>query len=362
MRKLFRSAELLLPGPILGLLLFITLILSSQMPGTSLSSMIAKSNSLIADDQADLPAYHVHYEIRAWDYRRNPFSATYDVYRNSAAKVLRLSQRGGFSDSVLTLGTDTWVKRSTIRPLRLSELADAFPRPASAYTRAQKASGQPTFTHRDQQGEPLVCGTTGDGLELCFDQARGLVASARIKDQTIRYGDWLPIGNHFVPGIIEMRLGDRLLFSAQGSVVSPQMDESLFIPQPGALQMGGRAAIVREPSKDAVLHSDSANPAAAAPSLQVRPSGPVFGRIAAQCPPTEMPDEAGSAQVIVEVDKRGLVREASIEDADSEEIAKAALENARQCRYEPHLDDGHPVAFQSFLVYVTPSLQPPLKK
>ena len=292
----------------------------------------------------------------------DPSPATYDVYRKGATEVLRLSQRGGFSDSVLTLGSETWVKRSSIRPLRLTELADAFPRPGNAYSRAQKASGQPTLTHRDQKGEPLVCGTTGDGLELCFDEATGLVASARIKDQTIRYGDWLPVGNRFVPGVIEMRLGDRLLFSAQGSADLLPMDESLFTPQPGALQMGGQGAIVRDPSTDADRRSDLADPTTAVPNLKKRPAGLVFVRIAAQCPPTEMPEEAGFAQVIVEVDKRGLVRKASIEDADSEEIASAAVENARQCRYEPHVGDGHPVAFESFLVYVTPSLQPPLKR
>ena len=36
----------------------------------------------------------------------DPFSASYDVYREGAAKVLRLSQRSGFSDSVLTLGSE----------------------------------------------------------------------------------------------------------------------------------------------------------------------------------------------------------------------------------------------------------------
>jgi hypothetical protein len=46
------------------------------------------------------------------------------------------------------------------------------------------------------------------------------------------------------------------------------------------------------------------------------------------------------AQAIVEVDKRGLVRKVKVEDADSEEIASAALKNARQCRYEPHVGDG----------------------
>ena len=306
--RAFPSAE---AGLILGLLLFITLTLASQSPGTSFSSMIARSDLLVADGQADLPAYHVHYEVRAWDYRRRPFSATYDVYQEGAAKVLRLSQRSGFSDSVLTLGSQIWIKRSAISPLRLSELADAFPRPATAYTRAQKASGQPIFTHRDQQGEPLVCGTTEDGLELCFDQASGLIASARIHDQTIRYSGWLPVGNRFVPGIIEMLLGDRLLFSAHGTVDLLPMAETLFTPQSGAWQMGGQASIVRDPSADAARRPDLANPAAADPPLKKRPSGAVFVRIAAQCPPTEMPDEAGSAQVIVEVDKRGLVRKAS---------------------------------------------------
>lgn len=119
---------------------------------------------------------------------------------------------------------------------------------------------------------------------------------------------------------------------------------------------------MRDPSTDAARASGRVDPAGADPSLKKRPSGTVYTRIAAQCPPTEMPDEAGSAQVIVEVDKRGLVRKASIENADSEEIASAAIENAKQCKYEPRVSDGQPVAFESFLVYVTPSLQPPLKK
>ena len=120
----------------------------------------------------------------------------------------------------------------------------------------------------------------------------------------IRYGDWLPVGNRFVPGLIEMRLGDRLLFSAQGRVVSLPMDESLFTPQPGAWQMGGPVSIIRDSSTDAPRHSDLASPTAADPSLKKRPSGTVFVRRAAQCPTTEMPDQAGSAQVIFEVDKR----------------------------------------------------------
>jgi hypothetical protein len=207
-----------------------------------------------------------------------------------------------------------------------------------------------------------MCGTNEAGLELCFDQASGLIASARIKDQRIRYGDWLPVGNRFLPGIIEMRLGDRLLFSAQGRVVSLPTDESLFTPQPGAWQMGGPASIIRDSSTDSAPHSDLASPTAADPSLKKRPSGTVFMRLAAQCPTTEMPDQAGSAQIIFEVDIRGRVRKAKIEDADSEEIASAAIKNARQCKYEPYVSDGRPIAFESFLFYVMPSLQPPSKK
>jgi hypothetical protein len=144
--------------------------------------MIARSNSLVADGQADLPAYHVHYEIRAWDFRRNPSSATYDVYWEGTAKVLRLSRRGDFSESLLTLGSESWVKRSAITPLRLIELAETFPAPTVANAWARKASVQPRFIHRDQQGERLICGTTEAGVELCFDQGTGLIASARIQD------------------------------------------------------------------------------------------------------------------------------------------------------------------------------------
>ena len=140
------------------------------------------------------------------------------------------------------------------------------------------------------------------------------------------------------------------------------MDESLFTLQPGAWQMGGPVSIIRDSSTDAPRHSDLASPTAADPSLKKRPSGTVFVRRAAQCPTTEMPDQAGSAQVIFEVDKPGRVRKARIEDADSEEIASAAIKNARQCKYEPNISDGRSIAFESFLVYVTPSLQPPLKK
>ena len=68
------------------------------------------------------------------------------------------------------------------------------------------------------------------------------------------------------------------------------------------------------------------------------------------------------AQIFVEVDKRGRVDKASIEDADSEEIASAAMKNAKQCTYAPHVNDGRPVAFASLLVYVTPPLQPPPRK
>jgi hypothetical protein len=254
------------------------------------------------------------------------------------------------------------VKRSAIEPLRLTELAGAFPRPTVAYTWAQRVGGEPTFTLRDEQGERLICGTTETGLELCFGQATGLIASARIKDEVIRYGDWLLIGNRFVPGSIEMRLGERLLFSAHGSVDILSMDESLFTPQPGAWQMGGPVSIVRDSSTDSARHSDLSIPTAADPSLKKRTSDTVFTRRAAQCPTTEMPDQAGSAKVILEVDQRGRVRKARIEDADSEEIASAAIKNVRQCKYEPNVSDGRPIAFESFLVYLTPSLQPPSKK
>jgi hypothetical protein len=329
---------------------------------TTFEPLIARSNALVADGQADLPAYHIHYDIHAWDYHRNPSFATYDVYRDGGPKVLRSSRRGDFSESLLTLGSEIWVKRSAITPLRLTELTEAFPRPAYAYDWVQKSRERPMFRHRDQQGKTLVCGTTDSGLELCFDQASGLIASARIKDQIIRYGDWRPIGSRFVPGNIEMCLGDRLLFSARVNVDLLPMDESLFTVQPGAWQMGGPASIIRNSSTDSAPHSNLASPTAADPSLKKRPSNTVFMRLAAQCPTTEMPDQAGAAQVIFEVDKGGRVRKASIEDADSTEIASAAIKNARQCRYEPHVSDGRPTAFESFLVYVTPSLRPPSKK
>ncbi len=43
-----------------------------------------------------------------------------------------------------------------------------------------------------------------------------------------------------MPGIIEMLLGDRLLFSAHGTVDLLPMAETLFTPQSGAWQMGGK--------------------------------------------------------------------------------------------------------------------------
>lgn len=329
---------------------------------TSFSPLISRSNAMVADAQTDLPPYHVHYEIRAWDYRRNPSSATYDVYRGGVAKVLRTSRRGDFSELLLTLGSAIWVKRSAITPLRLTELAGAFPTPTYGYTWARIISARPTFSLRNQQGERVLCGTTEGGLELCFDQVSGLIVSARVKDEVIQYGNWLPVGNRFVPGIIEMRLGERLLFSAQGRVDSLPMDQSLFIPPPGAWQMGGPASIIRDSSTDVARNSDLVRSTAADPSLKKRPSGTTFFRLAAQCPTTEMPDQAGSAQVTFEVDKRGRIRKASIEDADSDEIASAAIKNARQCKYGPQVSDGHPIAFESFRIYVTPSLQPPSKK
>ena len=335
---------------------------SEGIEGMDFGPLIARSNAMVADNQADLPAYHVHYEIRVWDYRRKPSSATYDLYREGVAKTLRLSQRSGFSESMLTLGAKIWIKRSAITPLRFTELSEAFPRPAYAYIWAQTGNGQPRFNHRDRQGEPLVCGTTEEGLELCFDQATSLVASARIKDQTIRYKDWLPVGNRYVPGIIEMRLGERLLFSAQGRVDTLPMYAGLFTPQPGAWQMGGKDVIVRDSSTEAARHSDLTNPAVAIPSLQKRPAGTVFVTVASRRPMPEPPYEAGSAQIFVEVDKRGRVDKASIEDADSEEIASAAMKNAKQCTYAPHVNDGRRVAFASLLVYVTPPLQPPPRK
>src|SRR5271168_2538494 len=149
------------------------------------------------------PPTTFHYDIHSWDYKRRPSLGTYDVYRDGPNKSLRLSQSTGSSNYALVVGHDMWVKHSGVQALRLLEFSYAFPRPLYAYNWALRRQEKPKFSEEDASGQRLICGSTSVSLELCFDAKTGLIQSARIGGQKIRYGRWIPIGNHFVPGTIE---------------------------------------------------------------------------------------------------------------------------------------------------------------
>ena len=192
-----------------------------QSSGLSFAPLVARSNALVADDQVDLPAYHIHYDIHSWDYKRKPSLYTFDVYRDGPDKSLRLSQSTNSSNYTLVVAHDMWVKHSGIMALRLMEFSYAFSKPVYAYNWARRRQEVPRFVRVDVAARKLSCGSTSASLELCFDENTGLIASARIGGQQIRYDRWIPVGSRFIPGIIQMSLGKLLLFDAEATAFSP---------------------------------------------------------------------------------------------------------------------------------------------
>jgi TonB family protein len=58
-------------------------------------------------------------------------------------------------------------------------------------------------------------------------------------------------------------------------------------------------------------------------------------------------DTGGRAQVKVWVDEGGKVTKAAVEDADNKNLAEAALAQARATVYQPYMENGRFVGFET---------------
>jgi hypothetical protein len=125
-----------------------------------------------------------------------------------------------------------------------------------------------------------------------------------------------------------MFTGKHLLFEATLKEASQDVSPDTFAVPPGATPQPGQR---RMSAPGLNLHRESSHRVLSRGMGSMRTLG----------------DTGGRAQVKVWVDEGGKVTKAAVEDADNKNLAEAALAQARATVYQPYMENGRFVGFET---------------
>jgi TonB family protein len=169
------------------------------------------------------------------------------------------------------------------------------------------------------EGAPLLCADDTAGTSICFNPLIRLFAYAQMFNQTIMYDQWLPIGSHTVPGSIRIYQEKKLLVDATGTV------EAVKKFPPGLMEIPDTPSQQPPEAAHKVRHVKSVDTTEAL---------------------------YGSIQIAVSVNEKGRVKKAEVVDSDDKQIEGMARKAARGMVFEPQMENGQPVPFDTVL-YLT---------
>lgn len=311
-----------------GLLTVAVISCGAQVPeNTNYQREIKQAESLLADTSStDIP-HHVHYDLKLYDregdHAGHASTATYDIYRDPAIYTRIEIKAGGYEFTHIANVHDhkEWLRYTGIKPLRLYDFEQAFDRPKDAMGRfSLEPNNIQQMQPQQLEDTPLLCANDNAGTAICFNPLIHLFAYAQMFNHTIMYDRWLPIGAHTVPGSIRVYQDKKLLLEATGTVEAVKKFPEHFMEIP------------ETPSQ---IDPDAAHKIAHSKPVDI--TQPFFGNI----------------EVSISVDEKGHVKKAEVLDSDDKRLEGIARKAAHHIVYEPQMENGQPVPFDTviYLVY-----------
>ena len=277
--------------------------------------------SLMAGTTAtDIP-HHVHYDLKLYDLKGHESTATYDIYRDPLLydrfkikmqnyRLTLIRSLHGNQDS------QDWLHTTGDKPLRITDFEQAYDMPVSAIKRFAQEGQIEKMEMQELQGIPLLCANDNDGTAICFDPLIHLFSYAQMFNRTIMYDQWLPIGNHVVPGSIRIYQDKKLLVQATGTV------EAIKKFPPHLMEIPDTPSQPDPLKTHKILHYKPVD------ISQLR-----YGNIA----------------IHISVDEKGKVTKAEVADSDDKHLDGLARKFARHLVMQPEMQNGTPVPFETII-------------
>jgi len=291
--------------------------------GPSLPALGRAEMSTLVTDRTAVPI-HLRYELKMVDYKGNPHTGTYEIWRDKDASHTEI-HTDTYNWSDLTKDGKSWALESGVRPLRVKEFISNRLIPAMIVNGLTKL--RPELKPKNVKGNTWMCG--GDNLtdSICFEAATGYPTRVQRNDGKFEYEDWRQIGSLSLAGVVRMTNVNQLLFEARLTEASDAISPEAFSVPPGAtlLPEGSRIEIRQGIFPPAPNHP------------MIRKGAGLGMRL----------NSTGEAQVKVWVDEKGKVTKEEVEDADDKDLAVIALQEARTTLYQPYRVNGSNVGFET---------------
>jgi hypothetical protein len=267
---------------------------------------------------------HLRYELKMEDYKGNPHTGTYEMWRSSVGSRTEI-HTDTYNWSELTKSGQSWVIEDGVRPLRIMEFTEDRLLPRVAVTTVP--SYNPPLKKRKINEISWMCGGDSDKASFCFDASTGLMTLTTRYEEKIEYEGWKQINSTYLASIVRMTYGKHLLFEAKLTEVSDEVSPEAFSVPTGAdlLPTGYRIS-----PRTGIMSPATTHP--------LKRKG--------ETTPQHL-TSTGEAQIKVWVDEHGKVTKAEVEDADDKDLASAALEQAKSSLYEPYRVDGNNASFET---------------
>jgi hypothetical protein len=291
------------------------------MQNTNYQHELEHARALLAGTTPTDAPHHVHYDLKFYDRNGHEGTATYDVYRDP---IMYERTEIKADDYQFTQISDVrnhtvWQQYTGDKPLKVAGFEQAVQMPMAAINRlAREPERVGNMELQAFEKMPLLCANDHAGTAVCFNPLIHLFSFAQMFNQTVMYDNWLPVGSHTVPGTVRIYEDKKLLLQATATVemVKKFPPHLMEIPQtPSQPDPVSRHKIVQREEMELT---------------QAR-----FGDVAMR----------------LSVDEKGHVTKVAVLDSDDKHIEGPAKKFAQHLVYEPEVENGHPVPFET-VIYV----------
>lgn len=277
---------------------------------------------------------HLRYELKMVDVNSKKHSGSYEIWDSVDGQRTEI-HTDTYNEVAVTPAKDTrWVLRDSVVPLRIIEFNTVRLYPLFAFGSFHGTIT--SFKAKKIGGLQAMCGENGFAM-ICFDQSTGFISAGSTNHELVVYGNWRKVANGYLAGTVNLQYDSNLLIKATLTIASNNaISPDLFSIPDGAIKEKF------EPSFG-----------------QINP----VHKILIPGFPSSLPkvsEEGGNANVKIWVNEHGDVSKVELEDADSRDMGRFAVDSARSMTFAPYQENGKPASFvisypSSTMIFVPPN-------
>lgn len=300
--------------------------LPHQMTDDTLAQAVQRMELATSIHDMSAVPMHLRYELRMVDYKGGEHSGTYETWNGKDASRIEI-HTDSYNFSGVSKDGQIWVVENGLRPLRVKEFTQARLISLDAMMSTMMQGAQKLQTKKIDDAARLCAGENPRG-SICFDPSTGYIVLEIKAEQKFEYDGWKQVGPLHLASLVRVSSGKHLLFEATLKEASDLVAAEAFAAPAGATPQPGSARMI---DPDVVFAREN--------NHRILSRGMV--------PMRTFADTGGEAQIRVWVDEKGKVTKAEVEDADNKSMADVALAKAKDSLYEPDLENGRYVSFET---------------